>query len=77
MKEVFPGSQELPKVISFTQVGKTALELLAQSVEVVYAPGTPPPPTPPVDFPTAPHPTPPDHTGYPDVTPPDREHLFE
>jgi hypothetical protein len=75
MKETFPSSQELPKVINPTQVGKTALELLAQPVEVVYAPG--PPQTPPVDFPTSPHPTPPDHTGYPDVTPPDREHLFE
>ena len=75
MEETFTSSQELPKVIDPTKVGRTVLELLAQPVEAVYASG--PQPSPPIDFPTAPHPTPPDHTGYPDVTPPDLEHLFE
>lgn len=75
MEKIFSGSVELSKVTDPMKVGKTVLELLARPVDSVYASG--PQPTPPVDFPTSARPTPPDYTGYPDVTPPDIEHLFE
>lgn len=63
-------------------LGTTALELLAQPVTLPEANPqpqrpAPPQPTPPQRFPTNPKPTPPDIYGYPDVSPPDEEWLYE
>lgn len=74
MKDTFPGSQEFPRAANPAGVGRTALELLARPVEAY---GPQPGPTPPTPIETAARPTPPDHTGYPDVSPPDTEYLYE
>jgi hypothetical protein len=52
MKSLAFGAPEVPHEISYPAVGKTALELLAQPIELVEARG--PQPTPPIPFPTAP-----------------------
>lgn len=66
---------EIPRDIAYQAAGRTALELLAQPFALLEARG--PQPTPPLPFETSPRPTPPDHTGYPDVSPPDQEFLGE
>jgi hypothetical protein len=68
------GNPEVPYAAGYSGIGKTALELLAQPVE---ARGSGPEPTPPTPIETAPKQTSPDHTGYPDVSPPDQEYLYE
>ena len=72
MENLSSTSQEAPYSRVYPAVGTTALELLAQPVEA-HNPG----PTPPTPINTEPKPTAPDHTGYPDVSPPDQEYLFE
>jgi hypothetical protein len=72
MEQAPVGFQEIPRSQMYPSVGRTALELLAQPVEA-RNPG----PTPPTPIETAARPTPPDHTGYPDVSPPDQEYLYE
>ena len=66
--------RESSRETAYPGVGHTVVELLAQPVEVY---GPQPGPTPPTPIETAPRPTPPDHTGYPDVSPPDTEYLYE
>lgn len=64
--------------VEVMRVGHTALELLAQPVDMTgpYE-ATQPPQTPPQRFPTEPKTTPYDIYGNPDVSPPDEEWLYE
>lgn len=72
--------QERPELAATAPaVGQTALELLAQplDIEPIDMTGPAPPPTPPTPFPTEPAPTGYDIYGNPDVGPPDEEWLYE
>jgi hypothetical protein len=73
MEKLAFGTHEIARADMSPGVGRTTLELLAVPIQPIEMSG----PTPPFPMETAPQPTAPDHTGYPDVTPPDQEYLHE